>query len=263
MATVGPLSLNLTGPIQGLTQILSKELASLVPRFHSMPLSLEKLEEGPWWPRDDGSGLWAGPLQLAPGTHLLVDEGALDEGQIKDTGLRNLRALTLLAREQRLQYGFAYSPEMSMDVEVPLLVLSPGRSLLPNLSHLPLRMSDSGSESPHASVGSMQRRDWIIYLARVHSMPYTVPLDVSERIQEGFVQARKDYTDLQTQGHHSESTIPLPVITEDDLSRRLLLARILTSTRGETALSWERWLEAQSLDEHRLRRTLMGVRNDE
>jgi hypothetical protein len=64
-------------------------LADLVPKCVTLPMSLHCLNRRPFWPRDTGSGvekLASGRLQLSAGTCLLIDETALDEGKLEDTG---------------------------------------------------------------------------------------------------------------------------------------------------------------------------------
>lgn len=61
-------------------------------------------------PRKDYSAnrLQAGALQLVSGTHLLLDETALEPGQLSEVGVRNLAALGHVIQRQTVTYDFQY-----------------------------------------------------------------------------------------------------------------------------------------------------------
>ena len=61
-------------------------------------------------PRKDYSAnrLVAGALQLIPGTHLLVDETALEPGRLSEVGVRNLAALGHVIQHQTVTYDFQF-----------------------------------------------------------------------------------------------------------------------------------------------------------
>ena len=61
-------------------------------------------------PRKDyaANRLRAGALQLVPGTHLLVDETALEPGRLSEVGVRNLAALGQVIQHQTVAYDFQF-----------------------------------------------------------------------------------------------------------------------------------------------------------
>jgi len=70
-------------------------------------------------------------LQLSPHTHLFLDETALESGQLDAEGVRNLTALGNVISWQKLGYNFSYH-SIDFLTDVPCLVLSEGRSILPS-----------------------------------------------------------------------------------------------------------------------------------
>lgn len=75
-----------------------------------MPLSLSVMNTWRFSPRKDYTlnRLVAGALQLAPGTHLLVDETALEPGRLSEVGVQNLAALGHVIQQQSVTYDFQF-----------------------------------------------------------------------------------------------------------------------------------------------------------
>lgn len=66
--------------------------------------------------------LQAGLLQLCPGTHLLLDEMALEPGRLEEKGVRNMAALGRVVQWQKVQYDFQYyATDFSCDLVRDLL----------------------------------------------------------------------------------------------------------------------------------------------
>lgn len=104
-----------------------------------------------------------GDLQLADGTHLILDETALKSGQLSETGLQNIHFLKNLMEWQKVNFcaSAGYMPhlglvnllnvlmqveydfefyKMEMPTDVPVLVFSTARSrLFPADVVIPLR----------------------------------------------------------------------------------------------------------------------------
>lgn len=75
--------------------------------------------------------LVSGLLQLPRHTHLVLDETAMSDGRLSPDGLKNLTALGNLINWQKVEYDFVYN-QIEFTTDVPCLVLSEGRSMLPN-----------------------------------------------------------------------------------------------------------------------------------
>jgi hypothetical protein len=112
---------------------LGDYLSSLVPLFQTLSLSIPRLNdpaEAFFQPRSVSENLEAGQLQLPAGTNLLVDETQMKEGTLGDKGVRNVRALSTVITEQKLDYVFPFT-EFAFPTDLPVLVVSQGKTFLP------------------------------------------------------------------------------------------------------------------------------------
>ena len=74
--------------------------------------------------------LVSGLLQLSGGTHLILDETAMNDGQLNQQGITNLTSLGLMIKQQSIEYDFGFH-KLPFETDTPCLVLSEGRSMLP------------------------------------------------------------------------------------------------------------------------------------
>ena len=130
---LGKFSLNLHNMTahDRLPRRLATVLALLTTASHYLPLTRQQLDAASFLPKKDfeANRLVAGTLQLAKGTHLMVDETAMSDGQLTAQGLANLTALGNLITWQKAEYDFKYQ-KMEYDTDIPCLVMSEGRSML-------------------------------------------------------------------------------------------------------------------------------------
>ena len=83
---------------------------SVHPQSVLLPLSLTVMNSWKLTPCKDYTinRLVAGALQLAAGTHLLVDETALEPGRLSEVGVHNLAALAHVIQHQTVTYDFQF-----------------------------------------------------------------------------------------------------------------------------------------------------------
>lgn len=74
--------------------------------------------------------LTSGLLQLAPHTHLVLDETRLEPGKLEQQGIEAVAHISNLIRKQQLNVNFKFYT-IDYDVNIPVLVLSEGKSLFP------------------------------------------------------------------------------------------------------------------------------------
>lgn len=74
--------------------------------------------------------LSSGLLQLSANTHLVVDETRLETGRLDQVGVLNVQELANVIKAQRIHYDFKFY-QMDYDTDIPVLVFSEGKSLLP------------------------------------------------------------------------------------------------------------------------------------
>ncbi|CAK7339947.1 unnamed protein product [Dovyalis caffra] len=236
---VGKLSLNLT--------CISKETAcafgaklgilikNLLPFTKSIPLTVEYLNTASLAPKKDYqiNRLMPGVLQLAEGSHLIVDETRLETGTLNSVGVENARLLKALAELQKVEYDFKYY-KMEMAADVQLLILSEGKSnIVPADIIIPFEPSSVGSSE---AVPVEVLEAWRGYLAAVRSLPHSIESDMQKMVENDLVTARQADRSLGSQ----------------DFSRWLTMGRLISASFGETSLSLEHWQMVKELE--RLRR---------
>ncbi|KAI3993641.1 hypothetical protein MKX01_002654 [Papaver californicum] len=232
---IGKLSLNLTGFTKETVSVFGNQLnlaiQSLLPLTQALPLTVEYLNTASLAPKKDykANRLITGSLQLAEGTHLILDETQLNPGTLNSTGVENVKVLKSLMELQKVEYDFEYYKlEISSDVQ--LLVLSEGKSnILPADLVLPFQPSSVGS-SLNADANALQAWRW--YLATLRSLPHVIDPELQKVIENDLVEARQEDRSLGS----------------SDFSRWLTMARLMSASFGETSLSLEHWQMVKELE---------------
>jgi hypothetical protein len=207
---LGTLPLNLTGcPAaapggagvkEGLSPFgaaAAAAVAALVPRAAALPLSVPALNAGPWWPRRarDDARLASGPLQLAPGTQLLLDEAAMQAGALSETGLRNLSALQDVMRAQKVAYDFEFFA-LDQPADAPVTVLSAGRTLLKGCGEVELRLAPvtapaTGAAAVEAAAAAAGLGPARAHLAAARALEFSIPEAVGARVEAEMAEAKQ------------------------------------------------------------------------
>ncbi|CAO3596181.1 unnamed protein product [Absidia cylindrospora] len=228
-------------------QSIKNLVSSLVLHQVSIPLTLETLNKSRFSPQSVNEDLLSGVLQLVPGTHVIVDESELSEGQLGDTGVRNMQALINAIQHQKLTYGFPYS-QFDFDVDLGFITLSTRKSLLPNqctIAVKPAYPMDQSQEDNRSLPTKQQLDVFRMFLQVLRNASYEIPESISQYIQDDFVKERKQASEQQT---------PLP--TQDDLMLRMNLCRLVALSFGEQTLTKETYDYAVQLDQLRKSRNL-------
>lgn len=232
-------------------ELFVKLLAELVERLCVLTASRQRLNSAVLVPSKDYSTNTLKPalLQMADTTHLVIDETALTEGQLEPRGVANVTALGSLLRHQTVNYDFNFH-QLAFNADIPTLVLSLGPSLLPTDLKLPLtppEIPDSGDSASRLRAQFAALHEYLTpvllqqlrsYMFAVRRLDYSVPEQLQTRVQQDFVNWRQT---------SSESAVPGSRPDGDHLHRALVLARLLTVSRGDTALTETQWLKAVEL----------------
>ncbi|XP_022939853.1 mini-chromosome maintenance complex-binding protein-like [Cucurbita moschata] len=236
---VGKLSLNLTGFNRESMSIFGNQLRltvkSFLPFTEYIPLTVEYLNTASLAPKKDYeiNRLVPGVLQLAEGTHLMIDETQLEVGTLSSLGVENARLLKNLMELQKVEYDFKYY-KMDMATDVQLLILSEGKSnILPADLVVPFQPSSVGS-SAITDMDALEAWGW--YLSNVRSLPHSIGSEMQQVVENDLVEVKQADRSLGSQ----------------DLSRLLTIGRLVSASYGETSLSLEHWQMVKELE--RLRR---------
>ncbi|KAJ2790864.1 hypothetical protein GGI18_001532 [Coemansia linderi] len=259
---VGKFSLNLVGfPLSSkdqasagtfalsnpATRWISGVLAQLVPWCVEIPFELKTVNSSTFLPSAESGDLQAGVLQLAVDTEIICDETCLHEGTLDDRGLRNLQALQTAILDQTLTYVYPYQP-INLATNLRVLVLSNGKSIMENDCDLYLNESsvaflariDDESAASFKPLDPMHTEQIRQYLELARHMEFSVPTDVSNDISD-------EYAALRREAHEKGE----PMMTQDDLSLIVTVARLVSISKGEPELSSASWKEALALETRR------------
>jgi len=244
---LGKLSLNLHNMTTH--EEWPKRLATLLSLFttnsHYLPLSRDELDKSSFVPKKDfeANRLVAGTLQLGPSTHLWLDETAMTDGQLTAPGLKNLTALGNLITWQKLEYDFKFQ-SMEYDTDIPCLVMSEGRSMLPSDMQIMIKPSQVEARpdlisKTFSEVGSSLNVELLDrirqYITACRLTEYSLTEQVMKAVQDDFVSMRQ-----AEQG-----------MTVEDFHALLVLGRLISLSNGRTCLDPSDWDEAKRMEKER------------
>ncbi|KAF9423159.1 hypothetical protein BGZ94_008394 [Podila epigama] len=232
---LGKFSLNLKESRAGspVFEDLSRVTKSLLPKVHTLPLTLKHLNESFYFPRGDEQ-LRSGILQVTRGTSLLLDETALEEGALVEKGLKNLKAISNVSLNQTLAYVFPFN-NIEFQTDISLLIVSIGNSLVPVDCALALEPEES-KVSVIATPTEEKLRSFRKYISVLRLMDYKFSEDMAKEIESDFMNQRKEATAAGT-----------TLMTPNELAFDISLARLVALSRGEQSLTKESWSSAVRL----------------
>lgn len=257
VTTLGQLTIGLSGikpEMKFLIDKIYEIIAKITTHSHFIDMSIANLNSLRFTPKKDidNNKMIAGMLQLPDGLYLMLNETALSVGQLTQQGTENLDALNQIIRWQRHKYNFKFhSVEINTDLKI--LVISEGKSLLSVPYDVRIESNDQATvdsmRQACASVDDFLTEDLLnkfrYYITALKDTPeYTIPEDMSKRIQEDFCTWRRDESCDGT------------MFSASDLSEYITLARYLTISRGETTLNNELWKETCKMESLRRSRLL-------
>jgi hypothetical protein len=235
---VGKFTLNLCGCPSELSfsKRVSDALKNILPKCVNLAMTLNNMNTLNFVPKKDykANRLISGVLQLSDSTELILDETALESGQLNTTGVQNVTALGTLISWQKLEYDFHfYKTDFKSNLQI--LVLSEGKSMLPCDCHIKLEASSPQPESLVNTAEDLQEM-FRMYLGLVRFSSYSITTDMQKALQEDFVKARQQ----NPSG-----------MTADDFHMHLLVSRLMALSFGSGSLTQELWEKVKHLEELR------------
>ncbi|KAG9318342.1 putative alanine racemase-domain-containing protein [Chiua virens] len=222
-----------------LLSTLSHVLVDLLPRYIVVPLSLDLLNKTPFLPESKEEDLHAGYLQLPLGTTVLLTENAIQEGQLIEKGILNVRAIQDVMDTQTVEYLFPFSNRFTFKTDLSMIVLSEGRqsAFFETSINFPLRRPSSDLYKPKNEISfpSVERlADYRSYISSCRAMIEKVQVteETSKYIQDDFVRQRQQDKSM----------------TPDELIHLMKVARLLAASRLQDEVTNDIWEQAKELD---------------
>ncbi|XP_033173449.1 mini-chromosome maintenance complex-binding protein [Drosophila mauritiana] len=249
MQSIGKFALNLCNLPKNCEAYATKLytiLELLLPASHYMPMTLGTLNTAAFAPKKDyeTNKLVSGVLQLAPHTHLVLDETCMQQGKLEANGVHAVQHLAHLINNQELKCDFQYY-QIDYQANIPILVLSEGRSMLPSDFVLPINadakaveLVDESLKAAHHYLQPSRLQQFRKYLTTARTSGFNVSEEHTEMIQQDFVDMRKANVKSNA----------------DDLHGLLVLSRLLGIARGKDTLDKETWQLATEFEAKRRQR---------
>ena len=250
---LGKMSVNLFNvPLcENFTKRLSTLIQLLGTKSHYLPLTIDNLNKLSYVPKKDyhANRLISGILQLSQNTHLLLDETKLTNGELNPAGVSNLTALGTVISWQKIEYNFNFH-KLDFATDIPCLVMSEGRSMLPSDSQVMLRPKEVVSEEvikeKYADIGTSLTSELLDklrkYLTVVRHFSFDVSDEMQAAVQEDFVRERQGGGDAGGR------------VTAEELHHMLVLARLYSLSLGDVSLQAETWQKVKALERERKER---------
>lgn len=231
---IGKMTTNLFNMLPAQATALFACVQQLVPQAVRLDVSSRSLASMRLIPKKNyaSNSLGSSVLQVAPGTHLVLDETAASPSRaaVPEAVAANLEALKAVAAKQKILVDFEFY-KSEFPVDCPVLVVSSPKSRLPADCRIKLTAQHSPPVPVQPSAAHMDAmRAFINHCARqtlvgIEDRAATV-------VQEHFVKTRQ-------QGAS---------IGGDDLQLWLTLSRLAAISFGESSLTTQRWEWVLDLD---------------
>lgn len=236
-----------------------------LPKVHLCSLSREIMNNKRWVPvkNHETDDLSYGRLQNTSNTYLLVNETALSDGKLERNGVPNLRALSTLVSEQRIEFDFVYH-SVSFNTSMPTIIMSHGKSIVNCDAMIQLKQEKAVGEVSElldtlcsisnvstigpafidglfANVNPHKLQLWRKYMLlcrQINEKGLVMEKACSELAQRCFVAARSKKEE--------------PAFTENDFHYQLNIVRAITMSYGESTMTIPRYNEMRVLEEDRI-----------
>lgn len=183
----------------------------------------------------------SGLLQLANHTHLVLDETQLLEGQLLAGGVAAVKSLAHLIQRQTMQVDFRYY-ELDYNVDVQVLCLSEGKSMLPTDCHVPLRPVDETAVAQIRETMAAVRHFLQPKLSVLRRRLTQLKLTAFDMKQEFTETITADFVEMRRADQN---------VNEQDLHALLVLSRLMGLCAGNKVLTEEMWQRAKRLEGER------------
>ena len=214
----GKISLNVTNCPDEISSIVDG--LGRLTRLSYIPLTIDGLNQQQFIPKKDHTQdmLLQGHLQLPNGTVMLIAECTLEAGTLQQTGINNLTALKALVEEQQVSYDYEFS-QVVLDCDIPVIILSEGKSLIETNIRLPLAPAQEIPPLPELPSFPCHA-----YFDMIRNQKAEITEDLRKKCEEYFIEQRKTVE-----------------ISPEEFSLWLTLAKYVAISHGETVVSVSHW----------------------
>ncbi|EPZ35671.1 Mini-chromosome maintenance complex-binding protein domain-containing protein [Rozella allomycis CSF55] len=171
----------------------------------------------------DNGILKIGELLLTKGTHLIVDETKLNQGELNEQGIRNLALLKDLIQHQTVMFNFTFPITISTDI--PIIVVSEAKSMFSmeqSIQWKPTLECIEKVEVPQDMINTIR-----VFISFWKHKNIEWDHDVKKKMEDFFVEKRRETSKYSAQ----------------DFSKQLELFRLMSMSYGQSEFVDEIWQE--------------------
>ncbi|XP_011210863.2 mini-chromosome maintenance complex-binding protein [Bactrocera dorsalis] len=232
--------------ISNYTKQFYELLDLIIPASHYIAMTAETMNESTFGPKKDyeTNKLVSGMLQLAPQTHLVIDETFTKSDRLNSNGILSMQILGHVMTHQELKCNFQYY-EIDYEVDIPILCFSEKKSILPYDAFVPIEYDDQSVEVIEESLKAARHylnpirlNQFRRFLTMAKLTEFNVNPAESEMIQNDFVEMRKNKS----------------IRDAEELHHLLVLTRLLAVARGKNVLEKDAWELAKQMESTRQQR---------
>ncbi|KAF8820566.1 hypothetical protein IE077_003027 [Cardiosporidium cionae] len=245
--------------LQNVATRLKETCQSLCPRVSYLSLENENLNTTEFVPsmkllNDTMDVLESGPLQLAEGTILLIDEVPLRSGPLTECGRRNIAALQCLISMGMVPYRIQQDRVQNFETELNLIFLSEGKSIMSDSMDIILPLNSSikcnkmALEFPAMRLSGEELLQYRHFLSFVKCFPH--PLKISSTVMEHIVQF---FADIRQEEQSLKKCL---LSVGNEFNNWITLARSFCLLHGSFELTLELWETLMQLEKERKSRLL-------
>lgn len=212
----------------------------IIPASHYITMTAETMNNSTFGPKKDyeTNKLVSGMLQLAPQTHLVIDETFTKSESLNSNGILSMQILGHVMKNQQLKCDFQYY-EIDYEVDIPILSFSEKKSILPYDAFVPIEYDDQSVEVIEESLKAAEHylnptrlNQFRRFLTMAKLTEFAVNPTESEMIQNDFVEMRKNKS----------------IRDAEQLHHLLVLTRLLAVARGKNVLDRDAWELAKHME---------------
>ncbi|XP_053957086.1 mini-chromosome maintenance complex-binding protein [Anastrepha ludens] len=228
------------------TKQVYKLLGLLIPASHYIAMTADTLNDSTFGPKKDyeTNKLVSGMLQLAPQTHLIIDETFTKSDTLNSNGVLSMQILGHVMKHQQLKCNFQYY-EIEYEVDIPVLCFSEKKSILPFDAYVPIEYDEQSLDVIEESLKAARHylnptrlHQFRCFLTTAKLAEFSVKEAESEMIQNDFVEMRKNKS----------------IRDAEELHHLLVLARLLAVAQGKNVLDKDAWERAKQMESNRQKR---------
>ncbi|KAF4615096.1 hypothetical protein D9613_002856 [Agrocybe pediades] len=223
-------------------------LSQIFPLVVTLPLALDTLNQGAFYPVSKDEDLHSGFLQQPKGSLVLITEGAVTEGKVLEQGAKNFLSIQEMMKSQTIDYVYPFS-NFSFETDLNFLVTTEGKksTFFKTDVNIPLRPTRSSGlvEELYKPIQSIRlppqekisRFRQLVGGSKIGNSVLAESL--SQHVEDDFVRERATVKEETKQ------------FSADDLIIRMVVARLVAHSLHRAEVTIDIWERAKELEKQR------------